>query len=151
MAIKHCAIFALAIGLTGVSGSTASSPASVMATVQQFLVGFNQGNTKAMLTACAPQASIIDDFPPHHWQSCAAWADAWSAMSKQAGDTDATVTLAKPRHVAITGSVAYVVVPANYAYREKGKLITQDGSIWTLVLNKSAMGWRIVAWSWSDH
>ena len=39
----------------------------VMAPVHQFVDGFNKGDTKSALAACADQTSIIDEFPPHEW------------------------------------------------------------------------------------
>ena len=43
----------------------ASVTADVMAVVLQFVDGFNKGDLKMLSAACAEQASIIDEFPPH--------------------------------------------------------------------------------------
>jgi len=53
--------------------------------------------------------------------------------------------------VDITADRAYVVVPANYSYRQKGKAVSETGSIITLALQKLPAGWRITGWSWAKH
>jgi hypothetical protein len=65
------------------------------------------------------------------------------------GITDESVTLSKPRHIDITADRAYVVVPATYSYKEKGTLVKEPGSIWTLALKKGEAGWRITGWAWT--
>jgi ketosteroid isomerase-like protein len=64
----------------------------------------------------------------------------------------ARVTLGKPRQVHVAGTHAYVVVPTNLRYNEKGRLIKTTG-LMTLALHKGAEGWRIGvwAWAWGDH
>jgi ketosteroid isomerase-like protein len=128
--------------------------AEVMATVRQFIDGFNKGDAKTALAACASPAAIIDEFPPHAWQgptACADWANDFEADSKKNGITDQVVKLAKPRHVDVTGDRAYVVVPANYAYKKRGKAISQVGSTFTAALQKGPAGWRITSWTWSTR
>jgi ketosteroid isomerase-like protein len=131
----------------------ASDSAAVMATVNRFVAGFNQGDTSTMLATCASPAAIIDDFGRHEWMgptACADWARDWAADARREGDTNAMVTLGNPGHVDVSGDVAYVVVPATYAYKQHGKPVAQNGAVWTLVLKKSAAGWRIAAWAWAD-
>jgi hypothetical protein len=53
--------------------------------------------------------------------------------------------------VDVNGSRAYVVVPATYTYKQHGKPVTEDGSVWTLVLQKSGADWKIAGWSWGQH
>jgi hypothetical protein len=128
--------------------------ASVMATVHQFVDGFNKGDAKSALAACATQASIIDEFPPHEWMgptACDQWAADYAANAKREGITDGIVTLGKPWHVSVTGNRAYVVVPATYSYKERGKTVTERDSIFTVTLLKFAAGWRITGWAWSKH
>ena len=61
------------------------------------------------------------------------------------------MTLGAPKHVAVTGDRAYVVVPADYAYKQKGKPVKEIASLFTVALQKGAAGWRITAWSWSKN
>jgi Na+/H+-dicarboxylate symporter len=127
-----------------------ATPAGPMTPVHQFVDGFNKGNAKTMLAACASATGIIDDFPPHAWMSCTDWYDAFVAFSKQDGDTAAAVVLGAPTHVDVTGNVAYVVVPTTYTFKHHGKPVTQSGSTWTLAVKNTPSGWRITAWAWAD-
>jgi len=145
----------LALTVTLVAGPAgASEKNDVMATVRQFIDGFNKGDTKSLVAACASPASIIDDFPPHAWQgatACSDWATAFEAEVKKDAITDSIVTLGKPRHVDVTGDRAYVVVPASYKYREHGKPVSETGSTFTVALQKGPAGWLIAGWAWSKH
>ncbi len=127
---------------------------AVLAPVHQFIDGFNKGDTKTALAACADETSILDDFPPHEWHgtgACAKWASDFDADAKMNGITNFVVTLGKPSHVDITGDRAYVVVPANYTLTQKGKQVSEVGSIMTLTLKRTSSGWRINGWSWAKH
>jgi ketosteroid isomerase-like protein len=146
-------IFAVAIVLVAASAA-ATDKAEAMATVHQFVDGFNQGDTKTALAACAAPAAIIDEFPPYAWQgktACADWARDYDASSKKDGVTDGVVTLGQPWHVDVVGDRAYVVVPARYTYKQHGKRVTEPASVLTVSLQKVAAGWRITAWAWAKH
>ncbi|HEY1976302.1 MAG TPA: hypothetical protein VGG89_07155 [Candidatus Baltobacteraceae bacterium] len=125
-----------------------ATPVSPMGTVKAFVDAFNKADGKGMLATCAPQAGIIDDFPPHAWMSCGDWWKAYLAFSKQDGDSDGLVTLGPPVHVDVTGNLAYVVVPTTFSYQHKGSTVKQNGATWTLVLKNTSAGWRITAWAW---
>ena len=102
--------------------TSGSAQTAVLATVNQFVDGFNKGDTKMALAACADQTSIIDDFPPHEWHgtgACAKWMSDFDADAKKNGDTDGMVKLLKPSHVDITGARAYLVIPANFNFKQK--------------------------------
>ena len=126
----------------------------VMAQVHQFVDGFNKGDVKSAVAACADQTSIIDEFPPHEWHgsgACSTWATDFDANAKKEGITDAIVTLSAPRHVDVNGDRAYVVASANYTFKQKGKPMKETGSTFTFVLQKNNSGWRIIAWTWSKQ
>jgi ketosteroid isomerase-like protein len=146
----------IAVGLTALLRGTTAGPdtAGVMASVHQFVDAFNKGDTKTVAAACSDQTSIIDEFPPHEWHGaggCAKWMQDYDAAAKKEGITDGVVTLGTPRHIDITADRAYVVVPADYAYKQKAKPVKETGSLFTLVLQKSAPGWRIVGWAWTKN
>jgi hypothetical protein len=147
--------FALAIAAAGTAGpARAAQDGAVMATVRQFVDGFNKGDAKMATAACASPVSIIDDFPPHAWQgatACADWASAYAVSAKESATTDGIVTLGKPWRVDVTGDRAYVVVPATFAYRDHGKPVTETGAVFTVALRRLAAGWRITGWAWSRH
>jgi ketosteroid isomerase-like protein len=149
----HRVIFVLAI--LGVNGSAAASDKTdVVAVVNQFLDGFNKGDTKTALATCAPQAAIIDEFAPYVWQgatACSDWANDFDADAKKNGITDGVVTLGKPRHVDVVGDRAYLVTPANYSFKAKGKPMAETGSTFTVTLQKLPAGWRITGWAWAKH
>ena len=83
--------------------------------------------------------------------ACAKWASDYDADAKKNGITDGVVTLSNPTHVDVTGDQAYVVVPANYSFKIKGRAVSEIGSVITLALQKSAGGWRITGWAWTKH
>ena len=142
-------IFVFAAGAAASSEQTA-----VMASVHQFIDGFNRGDAKTALAACASPASIIDDIPPHEWHgptACADWANAYNDNAKKNRITDGIVTLGTPWHVDVTGDRAYVVVPVKYTYRQNGKPVTESGSVLTVALRKIAAGWRLTGWTWAQH
>jgi len=144
---------ALVVALTA-GTAQATDKTDVMATLQQFIDGFNKGDVKSALATCASPVSIVDEFPPYAWQganACADWANDFEANATKNGITDSVVTLQKPKHVDVVGDRAYVVVPANYDYKVKGKKTSQKGSIMAVALQKTAAGWRITGWSWATR
>lgn len=147
-------LIALAVAALAAGPAAATDKTDAMVPVKQFIDGFNKGDVKSALAACAEQASIIDDFPPHEWHgpgACANWANDFGADAKKNGITDGVVTLGIPRHVDVTGDRAYVVVPANYTYKMNDKAVKEVGSTMTLALQKGAAGWRIVGWAWAKR
>ena len=146
---------ALALFIALSAGTAAASDKTdAMATVQQFIDGFNKGDVKSALAACASPVSVVDEFPPYAWQganACADWATDFEANATKNGITDSVVTLQKPKHVDVAGDRAYVVVPANYDYKVKGKKTSQKGSIMAAAFQKTAAGWRITGWSWATR
>ena len=126
----------------------------VVATVKQFVVAFNAGDTTAMAAACAPQVVIIDEFPPHVWSganACIVWANAFNADAAMNKITEPVVTLGKTTHVDVTGNVAYVVMMANYTFKKNGKPVKETNSILTISLAKGASGWKMTGWAWAKH
>ena len=150
----HKIFIALAVVLLAAGPTAASEKRDVMAAVHQFVGGFNNGDTKTVLAACADQTSIIDEFPPHEWHgagACSKWLDDFDADAKKNGITDGIVTLSNPRHVDVTADRAYVVIPANYTFKKKGKVVKETGSMLTLSLQKGETSWRITGWAWAKQ
>ncbi len=141
----------VAVALAGPAAASAQQK-DVMAVVNQFVDGFNKGDTKAAAAACADQTAIIDEFAPHAWQgtgACLAWMKDYDSDAKKEGITDGIVTLGTPRHVDVSGDYAYVVIPSDYAFKKQGKPVKETGSMFTFALKKGAAGWRITGWSWA--
>ena len=150
----HKIFVAVAVAVLAAGPAAASEKIDVMAPVHQFVDGFNKGDTKTAVAACADQTSIIDEFPPHEWHgvgACSNWANDYEADAKKNEITDGIVTLSKPRHIDVTADRAYVVVPANYTFKQKGKLVKEIGSMFTFALQKGEAGWRITGWAWAKH
>lgn len=150
----HKIFVALAVAFLAAGPTFASDKTDVMVTVHQFLDGFNKGDTKSLIAACADQTSIIDEFPPHEWHgagACSKWLDDFDADAKKNGITDGVVTLSDPLHVDVTADRAYVVIPADYAFKQQGKPVKETGSIITLTLQKGGAAWRITGWAWAKH
>jgi hypothetical protein len=142
----------LALSILAAAPAAAEDKADVMTTVHQFIDGFNKGDVKTAVAACADQASIIDEFPPYEWHgagACAQWAADFDADAKKNGITPGAVTLGKPRHLDVTGDRAYVVVPTEYAFKQRGKAVKEKGATLAVALQKGAAGWRMVAWTWA--
>ena len=150
--LKILIVLAVAVMATGQTAP--SEKTNVMATVHQFVASFNKGDTKRVTAACADQTSIIDEFPPHEWHgdgACLRWMNDYDADVKKNGITDGVVTLSKPRHIDITADRAYVVIPSNYTFKQKGKLVKEIGSMFTFALQKGEAGWRITGWAWAKR
>src|SRR5262245_56303116 len=145
------ACLALALSFLAAASAVADDKTDVTAVIQQFVDGFNKGDVKAAVATCADEASIIDEFPPYEWHgkgACAKWAADFDADAKKNDITPGAVKLGKTKHALVSGDRAYVVVPTEYTYKQKGKDVHQKGSSLTVVLLKGAAGWKIVAWSW---
>ena len=143
---------ALITAIVGAASPLLGQTAEVMAPVRQFVDAFNKGDTKATLGSCAQQVSIIDEFPPHLWHgagACSKWFSDYDVDAKKNGISDGSVTLGMPLHVDVSGTHAYVIVPAEYAYKLKGKPVQETGSLITVVLQKGARGWHITGWAWA--
>jgi hypothetical protein len=138
-----------------VAGPAAGSDKTdAMVPVHQFVDGLNKGDIKSAVAACAEQASIIDEFPPHEWHgagACSKWANDFDADAKKNAITDGVVKLGNASHIDINADRAYVVVPADYTFKMKGKEVKEVGSTLTVALQKGAAGWRIIAWTWTKH
>jgi len=147
--IVAACVIALVVASAGASDQT-----DVMAVVKRFIDSLNKGDAKTACSTCATPSSIVDEFPPYGWQgatACADWATDFGAHNKKNGITDPAVTLGKARHVDVSEDRAYAVIPATFSCKEKGKKLTESGSVFTAALQKSTAGWVITGWAWSKH
>jgi hypothetical protein len=152
--LTAAAMFVAVAFLAGPQRCAASDSTDAMATVTKAVMAFNRGDVKGFAALCTSPASVIDDFPPHSWlgaNACDAWAATLVAANKASDISSATVLLGTPWHVDVTGSRAYIVVPASYHYNMKGRPVKESGSVFTIVLTKTAKGWLMSAWSWAQH
>jgi ketosteroid isomerase-like protein len=143
---------ACAITVLGVGAAGASEKSDVMAIVHQMVDGFNKGDLTLSAAACADQAVILDDTPPHVWQgsgACAAWLDAYQAWAKNGDVTGVSEAIVKVRHIDVSGDFAYVVQSVGLSWIEKGKPMSEK-AVETVTLQKATVGWRITGWAWAD-
>ena len=111
------------------------STSDPVATVRQYIDGFNKGDPKVMATAFAVPGSILDGMAPHVWQGPTAAEDWYRDVlveGERHGASDYVVTLGEPLHDNITGDSAYVVVPATMTFKLHGKQVTQTGAVFTV-------------------
>jgi hypothetical protein len=140
-----CTLFVLAA-----STAFASDASDVMATVEKWIGDYNKGNMKPFVTACAPRATVIDDFPPYAWPTCTDWINALEANNKASHATGGSISLGKPSHTEVTEDHAYMVYPATFSGNEKGKSVVYKGT-WTMTLHKARGGWAITGSAWAGH
>jgi len=117
--------------MAATTAQAAEPKSAVLAPIHQFRDSFNKGDVAAAKATHAADPSILDEVPPHLWRGSGAF-DAWAAdlgkASKAAGMTDESVTVGKPLRVDVDGDAAYVVMPAAFNYRQKGKRMTEPGA-----------------------
>ncbi len=144
----------LLIAIAFAFGSPAkASPAAdpLMATVHQFIDGFNAGDIKRAMAAFAPSVAIVDDPPPFQWsgpKAMATWVNDLTAFEKKAGITNGRATFGAPLREVTEGARAYVVVPTVYHFKQHGRPMA-DTARMALVLEKIRGSWLIVAWTWA--
>ena len=146
-------LVALALAAAATTPPAADDKTDVMATINQFVDGFNNGDTRAT-AVCADQTSIIDEFPPHEWHgvgACLAWMKDYDKDAKKNAITDGVVTLGKPKHLDVDGIYAYVVIPSEYSFKKQGKPVKEKDSAFTFALKKGPAGWKITGWSWAKN
>jgi hypothetical protein len=142
---------ALAVTVCGVLASGAVwAEDAAMAPVHQFIDGLNAGDLKKAAASHMPTASIIDEFPPHHWTSFGGWLHDFGVDSKKNKVTDVHVTLAAATTSTIGAKQAYEVIPNTITAKADGKPNEEKG-IFTFALVKTSRGWRIASWAWAKQ
>lgn len=126
--------------------------ATPMATIDTFVSAFNKGDMATVHAVhSAEGVTIMDEDAPYLWQGKGAL-DTWLAMlekvGKDKGESENTVALHKPQVLNVSGNRAYAVVPVEYTWKEKSVPMHEPATI-TVVLHRTAAGWKIDAWSWN--
>ena len=141
-------VIALAVSVLTAGSALAADKDDIMAVLKQWISG--EAGTVA---TCADDAAVIDNIPPFEWHgpgACSRWQKDNEAYTQREGATDATFTMGNPQQLIISGDRAYVVVPTTFAFTQKGKRGKEIATS-TLVLHKTAAGWRITAWAWATR
>jgi ketosteroid isomerase-like protein len=143
----------VALTVAGVAGAHASDKADVLATVHTWVESFNKADAQSAAAMCTDEAAIVDDFPPHQWHgsgACAKWFGDVQAYLKTNGMSAASVSIAKPKYVTVTGDAAYVVATAKFNFTQKAK-VTIEPAVVVMSFKKTGDGWRITGWGWADQ
>ena len=137
----------------GMAVSAATPDPQLIAPIQKFIDDFNKGDAAGAASTHAATADlvILDEVPPYVWHGAKAF-QTWSADldsdAKKNALTDMAVTIGAPTRVETSGDQAYVVVPAVYAFKQRGVAMHEKAQM-TFVLKKGASGWLIHAWTWT--
>lgn len=150
----------LILGAMLCAGLGIGSPAQAQAVDPQltspittFLAAFNKGDIAAAAATHAAGADlvIIDEVSPYMWRGAKAfmsWVADLERNDKARGITDQKVTLAAVTRVETDGDWAYVVVPSDYTFKEKGVPMRERAQM-TFALKKETSGWSIHGWTWT--
>lgn len=142
-------VIILAASLLMGSPAWASDKSDIRAVLSQW----NDADEAKAVGACADDAAVIDDIPPFEWHgpgACSRWQKDYDAYVEKAGMTDSVGTIGDPRQLIISGDRAYAVVPATFAFTQKGKRVKVIATA-TFALLKTSAGWRITAWAWATR
>jgi hypothetical protein len=146
------AILAMVVSaLLAPAGLSAQTP-DPTAPIRQFIDGFNKGDTKSAFAAYSEgNIAIIDEFAPNRWlgpNAAHGWADDFQKQAEAKGITDPVVKYGKPKRTEVEGDYAYVIIPAVYTFKQKGKPLVEEGQM-TFALHLESGAWKIAAWTWS--
>lgn len=155
LALAALAGGSLSCSSLGAEELTAEQEATVEALMQpirQYVEGFNVGDVNRAFAACTDPMIIMDEIPPFAWSGEGAaqrWVTDFVAHAAAKQITSGIVTLGEPRHVEIAGDRAYVVVPADYDFKQGGEPVAKTNCWLTVSLLLTSAGWRITGWTWS--
>jgi hypothetical protein len=138
-------VVAIGVTLLTAGSALASDKSDIMAVLKQWI-----SSEAGLVAVCADDAAVIDDIPPFEWHgpgACSRWQKDDDANQRREGITDASGTMGEPQQLIVFGDRAYVVLPTTFAFTQKGKRVKETATS-TLVLQKTAAGWRISAWTW---
>jgi hypothetical protein len=138
-------VIAPAAGVLTGGSALASDRDDILAVLKQWSSG-----AAGTVAVCADDAAVIDDVPPFEWHGPGAYSR-WQKDNDaylQQGISEEIFTVGSPQQLMISGAHAYTVVPITYTFTRNGKRV-RELATGTLVLNKTAAGWRIAAWTWA--
>jgi ketosteroid isomerase-like protein len=151
--VSKVALVVVACLFSGVAVEAAPPDPQLIAPIQKFIDAFNKGDAAGAASTHAATADlvIVDEVPPYAWHGAKAF-QSWSADLDSDGKknalTDMAVTLSAPVRVETSGDRAYVVVPAVYAFKQRG-VAMQEKAQMTFVLQNGPSGWLIHGWTWT--
>ena len=120
----------------------ASEADDLDAKVRKWTADLNAGNRPALFAACAPEASVVDGFPPYAWRSCQAWMRDYDANNRRTKATPGTLSIGSPLWVDINGDKAYLSYSATFGNVQDGKPAVYKG-MWAISMTRTRQGWKI--------
>ena len=118
--------------------------------VAAFVTAVNKGDAAGMAAAFADAPTVVLNLPPYRWNGAGAIkrfaADVAQARTAQ-GMIDVFLTLNPNKAMFLGGAHAYVSVPGTYAYKQKGRPVTEDGVL-VFALDKIGGTWKITSLTW---
>jgi hypothetical protein len=149
--MKTAILAGVVLAVSVPASAAMAADAQLEAPIHQFIDAFDKGDMKTAGAAFLPSVTIIDEVPPHYWSGANAFA-AWGADlgkdAKAGGLSDMSVTLGKVTDEIISGSDAYVVIEATFAYKQKSGAMREPAHM-SYAMKKTAAGWKIAGWAWS--
>ncbi|MBN9546303.1 MAG: nuclear transport factor 2 family protein [Alphaproteobacteria bacterium] len=130
-----------------------AADAAVDAAVRAFADALHKGDMKAFKAMHVASPTIIDEFAPHYWSGANgfdSWAGDLGKFEAGQGISASRVTIGAPQYEVVSGDHAYVVAPSSYSFQQKGAALRETAQI-TIVLDKSAAGWKVASWSWAGR
>lgn len=101
-----------------------------------------------------PGLTIVDNTPPYLFQGKDAqekWVKAYEAsQASSVAPSQTSLRLLAPLTTEVTGGVAYIALPAEWAITRNGHSDVLQGVV-TATMTKSPSGWRITAWIWTPR
>jgi len=150
--MKYLVIAAVAavstLAVAGPAGA-ADETTVLVATVTGFNDALNGG--KPIAPFLAPSQTVVDEFEPYYWSGpsgAANWGAAFGGYMQKGGISEPLLTLKTPTRVDQDGAHAYMVVPAEFTFKQKGKAMQAVGTF-VYTLDKTATGWKIASLAWS--
>jgi ketosteroid isomerase-like protein len=133
------------------SSTMANDKSDILALITKWNDLSNKGDEPGMAATCAKDAVVVDDPPPYLWrgaEACAEWQKSADTFVKNEGMTEIVGGVGKPSYVLIMADQAYVVIPATFAYTQRGKKLIESATA-TFTLQKTGVSWLITSWVWS--
>lgn len=144
-------MFFAAMALALAAPATAGPAEDATAVVTTWLDKFNGGDLAAFHAGHAPNAVIVDEFPPFVWTGAGAsqrWLDDYGKDTAAGGISGGRVDYAAPIRASAIDDRAYIVLPTIYRMQQGGKAKSAAGTM-TFVMTRVGNEWKIASWTYS--
>lgn len=126
---------------------------AVQAPIRAMEAAFNKGDVAAAKATHVAAPAILDEVAaPFGWAGPTAFDDWIATLGRteaERGRSDGQVALGAATRETVDGDAAYVIVPSNYTFMQKGVKMRETGTM-TFALTRAGGAWKIQSWSWSS-